>query len=352
MQAEHEATGAPPATTKERTERPAEKPQTRYAHDDHEAWLRHLSDVGFVVLSGVASQAQVEEARSLLWDAIEASNTGVDRQDASSWGGWKLDSRGFLLQGNVTQGRGAWLVRGLPAVRAAFARIWKTTELLCSMDSVIAWRPWWSTHADARWMPRTEGLHLDQNPFSKPGFECVQGMVVLYPVDDATGGLELVPGSHLDATQQRIRERCGHLENRGDWCPLPAFESVGASEEGAKPGRRRRIFEATLAYAEPGDLILWDSRTVHGGRVGTGCKTKPVDHEGESEPAAQLARLSLAICMTPRSRADEKTQRIRREGFEKGHTFSHCPHEAHVSACTPGQGFTPPQLTESQRQLL
>ena len=27
---------------------------------------------------------------------------------------------------------------------------------------------------------------------------------------------------------------------------------------------------ATLIKADPGDLILWDSRTIHGGWVGTG----------------------------------------------------------------------------------
>jgi hypothetical protein len=35
------------------------------------------------------------------------------------------------------------------------------------------------------------GLHLDQNPFAKPGFECVQGMMPLLPVTDEVGGLQV-----------------------------------------------------------------------------------------------------------------------------------------------------------------
>ena len=46
--------------------------------------------------------------------------------------------------------------------------------------------------------------------------------------------------------------------------------------------------EGTLVEAEPGDMIIWDSRTIHGGMVGTG-----VDQEYDD-----LARLSFTVCMT------------------------------------------------------
>ena len=108
------------------------------------------------------------------------------------------DPRGFLLDGRVTHSRAAWGLRSLPAVRRAFADIWGTEELLVSMDTTIAWRPWWketdvkasaatAVAADggageggrgaSLWVPWTEGLHCDQNPFFKPDRCCVQGMV-------------------------------------------------------------------------------------------------------------------------------------------------------------------------------
>ena len=59
---------------------------------------------------------------------------------------------------------------------------------------------------------------MDQNPFDKPDFCCVQGMVPLYDATAATGGLEVVPGTHLPKAQATIREKCGA---GGDWCVLP-----------------------------------------------------------------------------------------------------------------------------------
>ena len=73
---------------------------------------------------------------------------------------------------SLAQSQGAWFVRGVPKVKKSFASIWKTSDLITSMDCVIAWRPWWKNKF---WKPNTEGLHLDQNPFSKPNLETVQG---------------------------------------------------------------------------------------------------------------------------------------------------------------------------------
>jgi len=56
--------------------------------------------------------------------------------------------------------------------------------------------------------------------------------------------------------------------------------------------------KGTLVTCNSGDLIIWDSRTIHGGLVGTGI----MDPQQE---ATTLARLSLTVCMTNRNRASE-----------------------------------------------
>lgn len=53
-------------------------------------------------------------------------------------------------------------------------------------------------------VPRTEGLHMDQNPWAKPGRECFQGMLPLYDVTHEIGGLQVVPKSHL-AERKEVR---------------------------------------------------------------------------------------------------------------------------------------------------
>ena len=66
---------------------------------------------------------------------------------------------------------------------------------------------------------------------------------------------------------------------------------------------------------EVGDLLLWDSRTVH-------CSTPCA---GSRENA--LARAAALICYTPRSKASEETLRRRRAAALSGATTTHYPHE-------------------------
>lgn len=303
------------------------RPGYVFALADEARWLEHLRSRGFVVVRGVASAEQVSEAKTLLWEGISDRHPSAVRDEPSTWD-FPLNVAGLVPW--LAQSAGAWAVRGWPGVKQAFANIWDTEDLLVSMDCVLLWRPWWMNSA---WTPFTEGLHLDQNPFSKPGLECVQGMVPLLPVTETSGGLRVVPDSHLDAAKASFKRAHPHMMVSGDWCPCDDDELQQS---------------ALLLHAEPGDLILWDGRTVHGGLVGTG--------ECEQGAPTDLARLSVTVAMTPRPRANGFVQRRRREGFRKGESFNHVPHEAGTSGGTvraPIQrGFRPPALTEAQLALL
>mmetsp|Transcript_30158 Transcript_30158/g.86361 ORF Transcript_30158/g.86361 Transcript_30158/m.86361 type:complete len:345 (+) Transcript_30158:92-1126(+) len=307
---------------------------------DEAGWLAHLREEGFVVIRRCAEVAEVEAGRSLFWDALEKV-TPARRDDLATWGGWRLDQRGFSINGNVTQGEGAWMIRSLPRVRQVFERIWEESDLICSMDLLLVWKPWWLGPSVgvplARWRPKTEGLHVDQNPLFKPDFACVQGMVPLYDVTAETGGLEVVPRSHGPEARALLLERCGEsLRSLGDFCTLPgdAFPA-GAS---------------IVVAAGAGDLILWDSRTVHGGRVGTG------EGEGEGLPVAsgstpQLARMALPVCMTPRRLASVEVLKARRDMFETGQPTNHWPHQPR-SQCKVCFNYEPITLTLTQEALL
>merc|ERR1711924_288433 len=157
------------------------------------------------------------------------------------------------------------------------------------MDCVLIWRPWW---LKASWKPATEGLHLDQNPFNKPGLECIQGMVPLLPVNDASGGLQVVPDSNLDDAKADFKRAHSHMRNSGDWCPCDDSDLKQ---------------KAILLHASPGDLILWDARTVHGGLVGN----------GNSDSTAALERMAVAVSMTPRAMAGPLVLQRRQQGFQK-----------------------------------
>jgi len=195
------------------------------------------------------------------------------------------------------------------------------------MDSLLLWRPWWHSK---KWQPRTEGLHLDQNPFSKPGKMCVQGMVALYDVTRETGGLEVVPNSNLPEQKEKLKEVCNHFKTAGDFCKIGYTSPV--------------VTERRLLLAKAGDLILWDSRTIHGGVLGSG-------KNRDDDKVAQLCRMSMTVCMVPKERASPEILEARREGFHKGYGFTHWPDEINISSYG-SPGYTPIELTPEQLELL
>lgn len=280
-------------------------------------WITHLEQEGYVVVKAAASAQDVAIAKRFIQDDL-ASAYGVARSEPETWkqSDWRLPVHGLCAE--LAQTAGPWHIRGLPRVKDAFAKIWGETDLISSMDAVIIWRPWWAAPEGEQWRPRTEGLHLDQNPFHKPHKECIQGMVPLIDVTEEVGGLQVVPRSHTDESKQVFRERYPVFRHCGDWCVMP--KNLG----GEPP---------LLLLAEKGDLVLWDSRTIHGGKVGSG-----MDATTEAATAAEqgldLARMTCTVAMTPRAWATEEVKQARRDGFEAGCSFNHCPHEAGSSSGT------------------
>jgi len=265
---------------------------------------KELQKEGYVLVKGVLNPSEIEKSISLLWDDFEKHHDNLKRDDHTTWQDWTVDSRG-IIAGGIGQGSGAWYVRGRPNIRRTFAEVWNTNELLVSMDTILAWKPWWVKDGKK---PVTEGLHLDQNPDPDPkrksykGRSSVQGMVVLYDVTEEIGGLEVVPRSHLEESQKRLSKY--HWWWWTDWCVL------GDSYPLQGKGK--------LVHAKAGDLILWDSRTVHGGWVGDG--------KVETVPKT-LARLAVPVCMTPKAWAEPRALKERKNAFAYGNVLSHWPHE-------------------------
>jgi len=309
---------------------------------EERGWLHHLKAHGYVVVKGVVSSDEVSHAKSLIWDWLENLGSGIKRDDPRTWrdSNWPGSMLGFMSQFGGGQMAGAWYLRGLPRVKKVFAAIWGTEELLTSMDTTIMWRPWWSNpyHNEEDWTPTVERLHCDQNPVRKVGFHCVQGMIPLLPVTQQSGGLQVVPDTNTNETQDYLKQTYPGTSRGFDWCELrPSDKFIGTG---------------TLLEAEPGDLILWDSRVIHGGLVGTGKKS-------EDPPPAELARLSLTVCMSPSSKATPRALEQRRMAVEKGWTLTHWPHEFNKSSMSTVNGnniknyiYKPPVLNEEQWKLV
>ncbi len=255
----------------------------RFAPGDPDA-LAHLDQQGFVVFAGALSPAESETAMELLWDYLEELGTGIDRTDAATWDDdrWPTAVHGAILPSyGIGHSRAQWYIRDSARVKQCFAQVWHTEDLLVSFDGVTIWRPWtynaaWRTNEGASW------LHIDQHPLGRPGRHCVQGLVNLLPTSPATGGNVIVPGSHrlFERIPELYKDRLARIHPSIDHFRFPNDDPQLASFQ-----------QPIMAHLEAGDLLLWDSRTVHCSAPG----------QETPAPEAELLRAASLICMMPRA---------------------------------------------------
>eukprot|EP00442_Polarella_glacialis_P027636 CAMPEP_0115069976 /NCGR_PEP_ID=MMETSP0227-20121206/12853_1 /TAXON_ID=89957 /ORGANISM="Polarella glacialis, Strain CCMP 1383" /LENGTH=407 /DNA_ID=CAMNT_0002456431 /DNA_START=33 /DNA_END=1256 /DNA_ORIENTATION=+ len=268
---------------------------------DDPAWLTHLDTEGYAVVADVVSAAELERAEDLLWQFLEACSPWR-RQDPNSWTDEGLAGIGSVQNG-IVNGAGVgqsdflWFLRTRPLVRQAFERIWSTSELLVSFDVANIFRPWHHGFRKtvAGWW------HVDQGG-AKTGRHAVQGFVSLYSADGRTGGLTVVPRSHL-----RHAEVVEDQQNpEVDYCTVQSYCAL------------MQELPRRLVCCKPGDLVLWDSRTVH---ANSPAPEQPVG------PPNRLLRAVAYVCMTPKSFAPQQVREGRRSAFEHGLSTSHWPHK-------------------------
>eukprot|EP00756_Hemistasia_phaeocysticola_P037138 Hpha_TRINITY_DN16680_c2_g25::TRINITY_DN16680_c2_g25_i1::g.182491::m.182491 len=274
--------------------------QPRFAVDDPLAW-DFLEAEGYVVIKQVADVAAQEQAHSLLWKWIEDVTVGsVDPAGVSTWGLPQLGNMfrdfGIINLYGIGQSRFLWYLRGLPKVKQAFAAAWGEDDLVCSFDGANMFRPW-GLHGD--WRTQSGWFHVDQSPQVLERCS-LQGMVALTDATPSSGGFVCVPRSH-----RQFPFGHGASSSRSHYLQLDK-ECVGGLE--TKP---------LLVTCKSGDLIMWDSRTVH-------CNT-PAVVQGTELQAEQLLRAVGYVTMCPRRMVSEETLGQRREAVARGETWSHRP---------------------------
>lgn len=182
-----------------------------------------------------------------------------------------------------------------------FSKLWGTDELVVSFDTVNITLPQSIVGAyDSQPWP-----HCDQDP-DKKELSCVQGIVQLSEAGPDDGGLLVMRGSsRLWKTFFDENPVSGptpwRTAKHKDFHPftddnLRWFESKGC--------------ELIKVCAEPGDLILWDSRQVHWAKFGDSDRIRTLVY----------ATYTPAAWMTPENRLLKKSM------FEKHQTTTHWPH--------------------------
>lgn len=288
-------------------------PPVRFDVNDP-SWLQHLDEKGYVVVMKVAGADEVQRLRDLLWDFLEANTSEESkwkREDPRTWtdkgfGEVGRCSTGIINGAGVGHSEFLWAARTLPAVRTAFSKIWGTSSLLASFDGCNVFRPW-DGQDPLLANNKTMGgwWHVDQGRSKIGSRHAVQGLVSLYDQDANTGGLCVMPASH-----SRHAEVCEDASNNGDFVDVQHY----------LPGFREMPRKLVSCCA--GDLVLWDSRTIH-------CNTPSPKSDRSHQDGARLLRAVAYVCMTPKALASEEVLAGRRDAYNWRTTTSHWPHLLH-----------------------
>ena len=259
----------------------------------------YLEEEGYVVLKETLTKTQAKQTLSLLWDYLESLGTGIDRHNSATWDDdrWPTSAHGGILPSyGIGHSESQWYLRSIPNVKKAFAKIWDTEELLTSFDGVSLWRPWninpnWKTESGQTW------FHIDQHPISRPGKQCVQGLVNLLDSSEEIGGNVMVPRSHkfFKDIPKEYKERLARLPLGIDHFRFPNDDPKLSSQ---KP---------IMCHMEAGDMLLWDSRTIHCSNSGSLLPKK----------TNELIRAASLICMMPKEKSNRSVIKQRREAVEK-----------------------------------
>lgn len=368
-----------------------------------------FDDHGFVVFRAAAS-AELKTGWDLFWQYLEGLGTGIDRRRPSTWGEarWPMSHQeiGLMVFFGIGQSDFMWYLRGLPHVKAAFAALWGTDDLLVSFDGSVVFRT-----QDPTLVP-TDGYwwHVDQSPRLMPNADCVQGILAMTASDPDVGGLVLVDGSHRHFPSFYEQRYGGVLDlapQALNYFSIPRWDPEAHAHLAG---------HAVQPHLEAGDLIVWDSRTLHCSRVGRSfgrsnrtARSDPVPDGaglgGHVRPAAAAAAAAVAddapppmrhrpvgpgeqtasrsqppsmigpqgpervgalITMTPRSKASAETLLHRRHAVCQGTTTTHWPHrfvDAQVHNIQNWESMStswrnrfrrpsPPRLSEAQLRLV
>jgi len=319
------------------------------SNDPHIA--NFFADHGYVVIKQVANQEQRETALSLFWDLCETNQPGLNRNDASTWttDKWVASPSVGIMSGyGIGQSSFLWYARLLPKVKESFSQIWKTDDLLVSYDGCGVFRP---PEQDPQWRTNGAWYHIDQNCYNRPGLHAIQGLVNFLPSGPYDGGFVVVPRSHkmIDEAFARIPDLCSKKARDYFRTPEDLEFWVEARNAITRDETNRHDLLPVKLVLEAGDLVLWDSRTIHCSHPAT---------KDDLSSKNRLKRLAAYICMTPSASATnlEELVKYRVLAFQKGITTTHWPHEFYPSWVSreklPGVGAEVVKLSEDQKTLI
>lgn len=263
-------------------------------------WRDDLQNQGYAIIKNAIDPDKAKHYQRRALDWLTSFNTPLDLDDPSTWTRDNLPDHSEINTFNgysVTHEKFMWDARMEPKIMEAFAKIWGTDELLVSFDALNITLP---NRADKP--ARKPWPHVDQSPMRR-GIHCIQGVINLSNAGPEDGSLMLFPGSNK-LTEEFFDQTDPSTWKREDIRNFSEEEIQWFEDRGMKP---------TKVLAEPGDLIVWDSRTVHWG--------------GEPTVNSNTIRTVIYAAYAPVALATEETLARKKEAFKTYRATTHWPHD-------------------------
>ncbi|KAL4782215.1 phytanoyl-CoA dioxygenase [Aspergillus varians] len=265
-------------------------------------WRAELRENGFAVIKGAIPReralAYQQKARQWL---KSFGNDELDYENPDTWVAKNLpvqSSINTISAYAVAHEKFMWDARMEPGVLDSFAQAWGTDELLASFDSLNI------TFPNRKDVPRKGAWeHVDQNPFRR-GMHCVQGIINLSESGPNDGGLVVYPGS-----QKYHDEFFDNETDSSTWTSKDLFWF----NEAQLAWFKARGITAHKVCADVGDLIVWDSRTIHYG--------------SEPTEASNTIRTVIYAAFSPAKLASAETLERKAAVFAKYGGTTHWPHD-------------------------
>ncbi|VUC30168.1 unnamed protein product [Clonostachys rosea] len=270
---------------------------------DAPEWLNTLHDKGWTTVPGTIPREKALAYADKCYTWLEEWGFGYDRKDPSTRKGTNLPythRNGIFARYGIAHEQFVWDLKSEPALVEKFAQIWGTNELLVSYDGLNMSLP----EAER---PKTDPVfapwaHVDQSPL-RTNLQCVQGILNLLPNGPEDGGLMVLEGSSKYYAE--LWEHFDHKKGENGWNKweqqfLDEDMCVWLESKGCK---------WVKVTCEPGDLLLWDSRTVHYGAA----------------PSSTNDRFAAYVCYKPSSMVSDEAKEKRKEAWAGKHCTAHDP---------------------------
>lgn len=275
-----------------------------------------LEKFGVAVIPNVLNDSELQSMQSGMWDLLEnitkEFKVPIERKSKDTWKSFYdlFPMHSMLLQHHeVGHSQVVWDVRQNEKVVNVFSKLWDTRpeDLLCSFDGLSIHLP---PEITKRGYFRNLWYHTDQSYLNNK-FECVQGFVTAYDVNDGDATLTVLESSHkyheefsktYKFDKEEDKKKISELKQ--NWYKLTKEEEQFYYEKGCV---------RTAIKCPKGSLVLWDSRTIHCGK------------ESDKERKEPNTRFIVYVCMMPRKLSNPLNIKKKQKAFQEMRMTTHWP---------------------------